>query len=72
MVVEQPFQNVDVYDTVEDLSQVEVIPPHEMLTEFKNINVAGKLNIPINIFTCRQSTRLVASQQLKALAGCCA
>lgn len=42
MVVENPNQYVDVYDEIEDLSQVEVIPPNEMLTQFKNINVAGE------------------------------
>lgn len=44
MVLEGPFRHGDPYDEIEDLSQVEVIPPHEMLTEFKNINVAGKLS----------------------------
>ena len=35
----------DIYDEIEDLSQVEIIPPHEMLRQFKTVNVAGELGV---------------------------
>ena len=63
MVTELPYEHGDVYDEVEDLSQVEIIPPHEMLKQLKTVNVAGWSELLVVDHLRVQFTRVCVSSQ---------